>query len=281
MGRKMLFVFLAPSHTPTCFPPPSFAVYSTPSLDDPEVLAGLAQIVQDNACDIVNMSFGRSEYDASYAYLADPYEALYRAGNAQGITFVASSGDYGSNDCVTQTQGGTTFTFPCADNPASSPQVTGVGGTSLVAGSSANTGLSGTSNAGYVSENAWPRYLLPDEFGAYTGNPPTAGGAWGSGGGESVWFPHKPGYQNLVATGYSSRTTPDVAGMMGTLAAPYQCSDASCISAYYLVNGGTIALVLGTSGSSPTFTGERRERTFFFFFFPVSQPLTFPTHPPF
>ena len=193
-----------------------------------------------------------------YAPYGTQFEPLYSAGNALGITFVASSGDYGSNGCDNgPTQSGVYYTFPCAQNPASSPQVTGVGGTSLVAGSSASTGLSGTSNSGYVSENAWPFYLSPDEYAAYTGNPPTAGGAWGSGGGVSMWFFQKPAYQNLVATGYGARTVPDVAGMMGTLGAPAPCpaAGASCISAYYLVQNGAIQLIYGTSGSSPTFTG--------------------------
>ena len=230
-------------------------IYSTPSLADVDLLTALAQIVSDNVCDVVNMSFGRGEVSPNYASDVDPWEALFQAGNAQGITFVASSGDYGSNDCV-QIDQGVYYTYPCALHPASSPFVTGVGGTSLVAGpTTGNTGLSGTSNSAYVSENAWPFYLLPTQFGAYTGYPPTAGAAWGSGGGVSVWFPTKPAYQNLVSTGYSARTTPDVSGMMGTLGAPVQCQSSSCVSSYYIIEDNTIGALLGTSGSSPFFCG--------------------------
>ena len=235
-------------------PGAAIRIYATPSLSEVDLLTALAQIVSDNVCDIVNMSFGGGEVSPNYASMADPWEALFQAGNAQGITFVASSGDYGSNDCVSNDQG-VSYTYPCAEHPASSPAVTSVGGTSLVAGSTSNTGFSGTSNSAYVSENAWPYYLSPTEFGTSTGNPATAGGAWGSGGGVSVWFPTKPAYQNLVSTGYSAATNPDVSGMMGTIGAPVQCQSSSCISAYFVIEDNTIGLVLGTSGSAPFFAG--------------------------
>lgn len=237
-------------------PGAAIRIYSIPSLYTVDILTGLAQILSDNVCDIVNMSFGLGEGYPGYQSTAEPTEALFQAGNAQGITFVAISGDYGSNYCVSNDQG-VSYTYPCATYPGSSPAVTSVGGTNLVAGPTSNTGVSGTSNSAYVFENAWPYYLLPTDFATFTqsGYPATAGGAWGSGGGVSAWFPTKPAYQNLVSTGYSAATSPDVSGMMGSIGAPVQCQSSSCDSAYFVIEDNTIGLQVGTSGSSPFFAG--------------------------
>jgi len=62
-------------------------------------------MVSDNNVDIVNMSFGEPEVDflaknnggISQTYLLTIYDTLFEQGSAQGITFVASSGDYGGN----------------------------------------------------------------------------------------------------------------------------------------------------------------------------------------
>jgi kumamolisin len=74
----------------------------------------------------VNMSFGGNEFQ-------DPtFEAAIQQGNAEGITFVASSGDNGSNGGVVST-------------PAAEPRVLAVGGTNFTA----------QSNGSYGSETAW------------------------------------------------------------------------------------------------------------------------------
>jgi subtilisin family serine protease len=49
------------------------------------------KIVSDNKAEAVNMSFGGNEFRDR------TFEAALKQGNTEGITFVASSGDNGSN----------------------------------------------------------------------------------------------------------------------------------------------------------------------------------------
>jgi subtilase family serine protease len=82
-------------------PGADLTLYNIVDLSDESILAGLAIIVESNAVDVVNMSFGTPElmYTAPYnngvdqTVLIGMYDDLFRQGNAQGITFVASSGD--------------------------------------------------------------------------------------------------------------------------------------------------------------------------------------------
>ncbi len=100
---------------------------------------------------VVSMSWGASEFSGQTSY--DPSFA------ASGVTFVASSGDTGG----------------LREWPAESPNVVGVGGTTL-----------SNSNGTYVSESGWS----------------------GSGGGTSV-YEAKPGYQASISP--ANRSGPDVA----------------------------------------------------------------------
>jgi hypothetical protein len=114
----------------------------------------------------VSMSWGSSEFkgENSYdSYLTTPTGHVGGSGLAGGVTFVASSGDTGA----------------LPEYPAVSPNVLGVGGTSLVTADSSGT---------YSSETAWN----------------------GSGGGVSA-YEAKPAYQSSVTQSSSKRTSPDVA----------------------------------------------------------------------
>ena len=91
--------------------------------------------------------------------------------NVPGVTFVASTGDYGAAD---------------PEYPAFSPNVVAVGGTSLT--------LNG--DGSYNSETGWGYYS--DAAGVFIG----------SGGGISLYEPEPAYQQGVQSTGY--RTTPDV-----------------------------------------------------------------------
>jgi subtilase family serine protease len=101
-------------------------IYLIPELSDQAIDDAVNRIVSDNDSEAVNMSFGGDEYQDT------TFEAAIRQGNAQGITFVASSGDSGSNGGVVST-------------PAAKPRVLAVGGTNFTA----------QSNGRYGSETAW------------------------------------------------------------------------------------------------------------------------------
>lgn len=243
-------------------PEAKIVVYDIPSLSDRYVLRGLNRIVNDNKVDVVNMSFGAAEvlYTGRYNNGEDFTALLYAEdeamaqGNAQGITFVASSGDYGGAPVpepgcfvtgVTKCGG----YVPSAEFPASSPHVVGVGGTNLVTRSRENS-----SSSAYVSEEAFGDPLTED----IVYDTPAKGGSWGSGGGDSILF-EQPDFQRLVDTGNAhARTVPDVAYHMGGCPGGATGGLAICNaddSADIEIFGGYYYESIGTSASSPDFVG--------------------------
>ena len=236
-------------------------VYNVPALSDADILAGYTAVVEDNKADVVNSSFLACEvaFTAPYNNGVDRtatigiYDNLFRQGNAQGITFVAASGDYGALGCPSPDyfgapSGGIKGHFVRSiGTPASSPFVTAVGGTNLATGHT-----DGSLDSPYVGEQAFGDRLVPfDLYG--TGNLAT-GGFWGSGGGASI-FNAKPDFQTGVDTGSVKRTIPDIAMHMGG------CPDIAvqpCFggrSADALVVQGILTTAVGTSAASPDFAG--------------------------
>ena len=222
-------------------------LYDIPDLSDQSVIDAYAAIVDDNRADIVSSSFGLCELYYTAAYnggtdftpILQLQHDIFRQGNAQGITFVASSGDNGAYDCFDP---GFTHLVKGVENPADDTATTGVGGTNLVTKS-----IPGSRNSAYVRESAFA-----DPYDPSSGAPP--GAVFGSGGGISVLFP-KPWYQNLVNTRAHTRTVPDVAMHMGgcPVGAAQPCNpDDSAVLA--VVGGGLFGFV-GTSASAPEFAG--------------------------
>ncbi len=243
---------------------------SLPDLSDTAIMDGYSYIVDTNAYDIVNSSFGGCElaYTAAYnggvdyTWILQMYHDIFAQGNAQGITFVASSGDQGGVSCpsVDYFYGGTSAHFvPSVEFPSDDPAVTGVGGGNLV---TVHDGV--TLDSTYVRESAYgdPRY----PYDIYGLGANVSGGYWGPGGGRSVVF-KRPAYQNQVITGSNYRTIPDVGMQVGGLGFSYNgaycspdaitCSvdDSSARTAYGVGLGGGFYRTIGTSVSSPEFVG--------------------------
>ncbi len=243
--------------------------YNIPNLSDQHILDGYVAIVDDNLADIVTSSFGGAEglYTAEYnggedfTWILQLYDEVFRQGNAQGITFLASSGDAGGLSIPSLSY----FTTPPQDppviagqflpgieSPASSPHVTAVGGTNLV-----TTHTAGSLDTRYVRENADYDPLVPyDPYGV--GNL-VSGGAWQGGGGVSIVFP-KPPYQRLVRTGFNMRTVPDISFHMG--GCPGGISQQPCgPDRSYVLTAVNFDVVqgyyglIGTSVSSPDMAG--------------------------
>ena len=149
-----------------------------------------ARIISDDT-PVVSTSWVFCEQDPNVNASEFQQENLFfQAAAAQGQTILAASGDYGANGCYNPTNGaGTT---PSADDPASQPFVTGVGGTTL------RINFDNT----YASEQVWnDRAIGPHGNGA-------------SGGGlSSIWYMPRwqqgPGVANAYSTG--KREVPDVA----------------------------------------------------------------------
>lgn len=199
-------------------------VYST------SVTEAAQYAIDQNLAPVLTMSYGGCELDNSVAFRGVAQQA-----NAQGITFLASSGDGGSATCdyrgvTPQASKGVT-----TDWPADFPEITGVGGTQFNEGtgtywSTTNSAADGSALS-YIPEAAW--------------NDSTAANlVLAGGGGPSVLFP-KPIWQTGPGVpDDSERDVPDLA----LAAAVYHDS-------YYVVSNGGGYFVGGTSAASPTFAG--------------------------
>jgi len=194
-------------------------LYDIPDLSDGSIFAGYVTAIEANQVDLISASFGECElYDFPNYNGGVDYRGVWRAedelfmqGNAQGITFLASSGDSAGRECVTP---GYFFGAPKAhfaagvSEPASDPNVTAVGGTNLV-----TTYEQGSLDSAYATENAWSDPEIPyDPYGVGIN---ATRGVWGAGGGVSKMWP-APDYQSLVTTGFSTgRAVPDVGMQVG------------------------------------------------------------------
>ncbi len=246
-------------------PDATLYLYNIPDLSDQAIIAGYLQIVEENQADIVSSSFGGPEatYGPDYnngqdfTGILQVYESLFKQGNAQGITFVASSGDNGALDLppveyfttTPQNPPQVTGTYQVGvEWPAVSPSVTGVGGSNLI-----TTYVPGSLESNYIRENADGDPLEPED--PYNFGNLIAAGYWGSGGGKSVIFP-KPDYQQLVRTGSAKyRTVPDLSLHMGGCPVGSYQPCGPDRSYDYVYAGGNLYGVIGTSASAPDFAG--------------------------
>jgi subtilase family serine protease len=244
-------------------PGAAVTLVDVPDLSDDNLVAGYLYIVESNTFDLVNSSFGGCEkfYNAEYnggqdySGILDIYSALFAQGNAEGITFVASSGDSGGLGCPDATYfSGDPKARPRfvagIETPASDPHVTAVGGTNLVTTApSDGSGTTTSLTSAYVGENAYGDLELPyDPYGLGIN---VHGGWWGPGGGVSEHF-KAPAYQKLVRTHASMRTVPDVGMQVGG------CPGGSLLcgvdrSSAVVALGGQYYGVIGTSVAAPEF----------------------------
>jgi len=244
-------------------------LYNLPELTDDAITDGYTAVDEDNIVDVVSSSFGECEQDflpaanggTDFTSILKTFHALFQQGNAQGITFLASSGDNGAPACTTAAfdnnpVNGTNLVLG-VENPADDPNVTAVGGTNLQ-----TVGKPGVDDATYLSENANFDPRVPEEVAtnaAGTEFVTVGNNTWGSGGGFSVIF-DKPLYQFLVDTGSNvHRSVPDVALMMGGCPGDADLAVQDCTvlprSAAIVWIGGVPNLLIGTSSSSPQMAG--------------------------
>src|SRR6058998_74318 len=132
------------------------------------------RIVTDNPGHLVSTSWGACEVGVSTAsQLTD--DNIFANANAIGQSWFAASGDNGSRDCSG---------ILTVDNPANSPHVVGVGGTTPTCSAGMQPGSPGC--AGYGSETGWgvpagTKRLVPAvalEADTSPGNYVVHGGAW-------------------------------------------------------------------------------------------------------
>jgi len=164
-----------------------------------DVFNSLYYAIDNKVAPVISMSYGNCEFNLNISEFSAPsysvlFEGELQAANLAGITVVNSSGDSGAAECDgngVPAQGGTMTTTGLAQNglgvayPASSPEVTGVGGTAIQLadlGSPTYWGTTNGTNGGsvlsYIPEQTWND---GDEFVTYCQQNPgafcTQGGA--------------------------------------------------------------------------------------------------------
>ena len=209
-------------------PGANLRIYATASLLDSDLIAACTQILNYAATDAtlreVSYSASGPEDQAASGTLHG-YSQTFAQLAAAGITFFCSSGDGGSNpDPTVSGPNGYSALYPLTvEYPASDPNVTGVGGTTVAFDSNYNAILS----------SAWT---------------PGFAGTLGTGGGYSTAFTRPSWQSGAGVPGGTARCVPDVAavaqGSMGGVG----------FGALLILNGQDSGRV-GTSLSSPVWAG--------------------------
>jgi uncharacterized protein (TIGR03437 family) len=176
------------------------------------------------------VSYGLCEPESSAASLR-AFQTWAQQANAQGISWVNSAGDSGGADCAGVKSGAGGL---AVDTPASVPEITGIGGTTLLEDSGTYWSASNGTNLGsvlsYIPETVW--------------NDSTAGSPAAGGGGASIFF-SKPSWQTGAGVpNDGARNVPDIA----LAASPDH-------NGYLVYTGGTLSVFGGTSVGAPTFSG--------------------------
>jgi subtilase family serine protease len=213
----------------------------------------MTQAIDQNLAPIVTTSYGECEAGWGANEL-NILNQLFKQANAQGQTVMSAAGDSGATDCDAGTLA---IEGLAVDFPASSPYVTGVGGTMFNEGTasgataywSAVNGTTGGSATQYLPEAVWNEDSAGFSFSA-------------GGGGPSAFFP-KPAWQ--VETGPAGLTTTvpadasrDVPDLSLDAAASHDpflyCYLSSCVNGYRQANS-NLTVAGGTSFDSQIFGG--------------------------
>jgi subtilase family serine protease len=209
-----------------------------------DVFTSLSYAIDNNVAPVISMTYGNCEAALGFAETTALNSILAQA-VAQGQTVVAASGDAGAADCDTA--------YPASqglavDFPASSPYVTGLGGTTFNEGTgsywNATNDSYGGSAVSYIPEVAW-------------NDTSAANGLSASGGGASIFFTktQAPWQTGTGVPNDGFRDVPDLAFASspnhdGLL----YCTHGSCVSGFRNTDQ-TLTVVGGTSAASPSFAG--------------------------
>jgi subtilase family serine protease len=205
------------------------------SNNDSDLLNTTKYVVDHDIGDVISQSFGEAEACMDPTLLAQQHAVFARAVR-HGITLFASSGDSGASQPSCDPNN--TAALFAASTPASDPNVTGVGGTTLMAD---------PSTGAYQSETAWT-----EPFGC---NPPAVAptDVNCSGGGFSTIYA-RPGYQSAVQKN-RARGVPDVAYNAGVSGGVLIYSATLNVAEGFPANAAVFFIIGGTSAGSPQWAG--------------------------
>jgi subtilase family serine protease len=205
------------------------------SNNDSDILNTTKYVVEHNLGDVISQSFGEAEACMDPTLLNEQH-AVFAEAVRKGITLFASSGDSGASQPSCDPN--SSDALFAASTPASDPNVTAVGGTSLTA--DASTGA-------YQSETAWT-----EPFGC---NPPAvaASDVNCSGGGFSAVYA-RPDYQSALQKN-RARGVPDVAYNAGVAGGVLVYSATINVAVGLPANAQVFFIIGGTSAGSPQWAG--------------------------
>ncbi len=196
-----------------------------------DVMNAAQYAIDQNLAPVLSISYGSCETETTTTD-ARTFQAWAQQGNAEGITWVAATGDSGGADCIAP--GDNTDGGPSVDVPASIPEVTGMGGTEFNEGLgqfwSTTNNVNGGSALSYIPEMAW--------------NDSSSGNPGAGGGGASVIFLKPPWQTGAGVPNDNARDVPDIS----LSASPEH-------DGFMIYTGGQLQIYGGTSVASPSFAG--------------------------
>jgi uncharacterized protein (TIGR03437 family) len=194
-----------------------------------DVMTSVQYAIDQKLAPVVSVSYGNCEPESARSDIAS-FQQWAQQANAQGITWLAASGDNGAADCGDSQNPGLSV-----DLPGSIPEVTSVGGTEFVEGTgtywSATNNANGASALSYIPETTWNDSVQDGE--------PSA-----SGGGASILF-SKPTWQ--TGPGVPSDNARDVPDVSLNASADHD--------GYLVYTSGSRQVYGGTSVPTPSFGG--------------------------
>jgi subtilase family serine protease len=207
-----------------------------------DVMDAVEYAIDQNLAPVISMSYGECETSSSKSD-GQMMQSWARQAIAQGITWVASSGDSGAAGCYQSSLGplgpGNSDLTLAVDMPASVPEVTAIGGTTFKEGSgtywdTTNDSNTNASAQSYIPETSW--------------NDSTTNNLASSGGGVSQFF-RKPSWQTGQGVpSDGARDVPDIAFPASADHDGYIVYTSSGSKAGWYVIG-------GTSAGAPSFSG--------------------------
>jgi hypothetical protein len=199
-----------------------------------DVTQAVQYAIDQNLAPVVSYSFSGCEQKTG-SYWTAWYRSVARQAAAQGITWLASTGDTGAAGCENQMTDKQGVSGVWANAPGTVPEVTAVGGTTFAEGTgtywSSTSQDDGTSALSYIPETGWNDTMT----GSFLNS---------TGGGISKVFSRPTWQTGPGVPADNARHVPDVAFAASGVHDPY-----------LMIIDGTVIQTGGTSAGTPFFAG--------------------------
>jgi subtilase family serine protease len=212
-----------------------------------DAFTSLIYAIDNKLAPVVSISYGNCEANVGTADI-NALNQIFMMANSQGQTVVAPAGDSGAADCDSNTS--TASHGLAVDFPASSPFVTGAGGSEFNEGSgtywSTTNDAKNGSALSYIPEMAWNDTAATGTLSAGGGGASTI---CGTNCGKPSW------QQGTGVPNDNSRDVPDIVLNASPNHDGYLvCTGGSCVNGFR-ASDQTLTVYGGTSCTTPTFAG--------------------------